>query len=105
MTIGFSITKPASIGTAINAADVNTPIAEIETLLEDIVNGVQQQEVIRFLEVAAPSAPSSGQYKMYWKSGASGQLYAVNSAGSEVLVFDFNAGAATLDILQIQIFG
>lgn len=104
MTIAFSITKPASIGTAINASDVNMPVSEIEQLAEDIVNGIQSFEVVRMLEISAPTAPSSGQYKLYWKSGASGQLYAVNSAGSEVLVFDFNAGAATLDILQIQIF-
>lgn len=104
MTIAFTITKPAAIGTAINASDVNTPVSELEAIIEDVVNGVQEFESLRFFEIAAPTNPSSGEYRLYFKSGTSGKLYARDNAGTEVLVFDFAAGGVALDVLQVQVF-
>lgn len=104
MTIALSVTTPASVATAINASDVNTPVGDLKTHIENWLNGVQKAEVMRLLEVAAPTNPASGEYKLYFKSGASGKMYARDSTGTEVLLFDFALGAAAVDILQIQVF-
>jgi len=83
MTITLTITTAASIGTAINAADVTTPDNELLTHLNNLINGSQDAEVIRWIEVTTPSTPASTKWKMYFTTTG---LKVLDSAGVETSI-------------------
>lgn len=84
MTITMTVSTLASIGTAINAADVTTPDNELLTHLNNIANGAQNVEQVRFAELgSAPTTPASGVWKLYFRSGG---LYILDDAGVETAI-------------------
>lgn len=83
MTITLTISTLAVDTTTIDAADVNTVDNEILTHLNNILNGAQDAEAVRFIEGSAPSTPASGKWKVYFKSAG---LYIIDDAGTETLV-------------------
>lgn len=99
MTIALTISTLASIGTAINAADVTTPDNELLAHINNILNGAQQFETIQMGEIATPSNPAATLHKLYFKSD--GSIYTLNSAGTEVNIF---SSTPAPDILQTQVF-
>lgn len=96
MTISLSVSNPAADGTAANAADVNTPVNELKVHLENVLNGAQNAEVHRFVEISAPSATAS-TWKVYattaglFVKDGSGNVYTV---GGKRTVETFTEGAA-----------
>ena len=97
MTITLTITTLASIGTAVNAADVTGPDNQLLTHINNIVNGVQEHDAIRMSEIATPSNPAATKHKLYFKSD--GFIYILDSAGTETNIF-----STGIDIVQYQCF-
>jgi hypothetical protein len=83
MTITLSVTHTASPTTAVIAANVTGPDTALLGHINSILNGLQNAEAFRFIEIATPAAPSasSGEWKLYFKAGG---LYHVDDAGNEV---------------------
>ncbi len=69
MTITRTISTLASINTFYNAIDVTTPDNELLTLINNMQNGIDSSEKLRFDQIASPSAPASGKNIIYFKSG------------------------------------
>lgn len=80
MTITLTISTLASIGTAVNAADVTTPDNELLAHVNNIVNAAQDAEAFRFIEITTPSTPASTKWKMYFTTTG---LKVLDSAGNE----------------------
>lgn len=97
MTITKTISTLASIGTAINAADVTTVDNELLTLYNNLVNGAVGGDVETFLfdEITTPSNPAATKRKVYMKSD--GFVYSLDSSGLEIAL-------TAIDILQYQCF-
>lgn len=74
-------TSGISDGQQIDAADVTTPIGDLKTAVENILNGAQGIEQELLVEISTPSNPASGKHKLYIKSD--GLLYTLTSGGSE----------------------
>lgn len=82
MTIDLTI-DTSNIGpdaTTIDMNDILDPLGDIETHLENILNGAQDAEAIRFAEGSAPATPGSGKWKVYFKSTG---LFVIDDAGTE----------------------
>lgn len=103
MAINLTITTSGlTPGSAINASDVSTPLAEIETILENMLNGLQSAEQIRFDQLAgAPSTPASSKYKIYFKSTG---MYYIDSTGTETQIGSSGGGGGISDPLGVQVF-
>ena len=95
MTITLTISSLASIGTAINAADVTTPDNELLAHINNMLNGAQEFEAIRLGEISTPSNPAATKHKMYFKSD--GYAYVLDSSGIEQII-------SQIDVLQYQVF-
>ena len=83
MTITNTISTLASIGTAVNAADVTTPDNELLALINNLVNGSGDTEQILWDQISTPATPASTKWKQYFKSGG---LYSLDSSGGESLI-------------------
>lgn len=85
MTITNTILTLASIGSAINAADVTTPDSELLALINALVNASSGGDVEQFLfdQISTPSTPASTKWKAYFKSGG---FYSLDSSGGESLI-------------------
>jgi hypothetical protein len=103
MTIALTLTLSAiAPGLAINASDVTTPLSEIEVILENLLNGTQSAEQIRFDQLAgAPSTPAASKYKVYFKSTG---MYYIDSTGTETQLGTSGTGSVISDPLGIQVF-
>lgn len=101
MTISITVTVSGlTPSTAINAADVSVPVADLKTALENWLNGLQSAEKTRFDELgAAPGAPASGKWLMYFKADG---LYMLEDTGTETRIKGSNE--TPLDVLQLQVF-
>jgi len=95
MTITLTISTLASIGTAINAADVTTPDNELLAHINNTLNGAQAFEAVRMAEIATPSAPAATYHKLYFKSD--GYAYVLDSSSVEQQI-------TGIDILQYSCF-
>lgn len=77
-----------------DASDVTTPFADIKGILEDVLNGAQSAESVRFDELAGePSTPATGKWKLYAKSTG---LYIIDD-GATVIGPLGTGGAGTSD--------
>jgi hypothetical protein len=82
MTQTISVDTSALVdGQGADAADVTTPLGDLETALENLLNGLQAAEQVLFLEISTPSNPAAGRQKLYISS-ADNKPYLLNSAGT-----------------------
>lgn len=95
MTITLTISSLASIGTAINAADVTTPDNELLGHINNMLNGAQEFDAIRMSEISTPTNPAATKHKMYFKDD--GFVYVLDSSGAEQVI-------SQIDVLQYQVF-
>lgn len=82
-----------------DAADALTPIGNLKTAIENMLNAIQAFDAQRLNEIATPSNPAAGQHKYYFKADGNG--YVLNSAGVESLAFSV---ATSIDIVQYRCF-
>jgi hypothetical protein len=79
--------------TTADRTDISVPIGDLITVDNNILNGEQDAEALRFAELgAAPSTPASGKWKAYFKSTG---LFVIDDAGVETLV----SGLASLGFI------
>lgn len=85
MTITMSITTSGILNGAVaNDASVTVPLNQLLTLLNNIANGAQNLEQMRFAELGAtPSTPGANLWKIYFRSGG---LYILDDAGVETAI-------------------
>lgn len=83
MTIAETISQPANNGDPYVASHVNTPTTALLSIHNDFANGLKSAEVLRLDEITSTSAPASGKWKLYCKSGG---LYLQDDAGLESLI-------------------
>jgi hypothetical protein len=72
-------------GQGIDAADVTTPIANLKTAIENVLNGAQGVEDLLLVEISTPANPAAGKQKLYVKS-TDNLLYLLDSSGTETQV-------------------
>jgi hypothetical protein len=85
--MAYSITVDQSAildGQNIDAADVNTPITNLKTAVQDLGNAVGGPEQFRLVQIATPANPAASSDKLYFKSDD--LLYRLTSAGVESAV-------------------
>lgn len=95
MTTSVTITILAVDTETADALDVNTPVNELLTHINNMLQGLQKFDTVRMTEIATPAAPAANEHKMYFK--ADGFIYVQDSAGIEQAV-------TTIDIVQYQCF-
>jgi len=67
--------------TTVDRNDIAIPMADVVEIINNVLNGAQSAESLRFDELgAAPSTPASGKWKAYFKSTG---LFVVDDAGVE----------------------
>ena len=74
-----------------DAADVSTPVGDLQDAIENVLNAIQEIDALLLHEIATPSNPAAGNQKLYVKS-ADNEPYLLDSAGVETPL-----GAAGLD--------
>lgn len=81
MTIDLTLTTTnIADGEIIYAANHTTPLGQIETYLENILNGAQSAEAVRFDELGSnPSTPATGKWKIFAKSTG---IYIIDDGGT-----------------------
>lgn len=85
MAYGITVDQSAILdGQQIDAADVNTPISNLKTAVQDLGNAVSGPEQLRLVQIATPAAPAALSDKLYFKSDDI--LYRQTSAGVETIV-------------------
>ena len=85
MTITMSITTSGILNGAVaNDSTVTVPLNQLLTLLNNIANGAQNLEQMRFAELGAtPSTPGANLWKIYFRSGG---LYILDDTGVETAI-------------------
>lgn len=85
MTITMSITTSGILNDAVaNDSTVTVPLNQLLTLLNNIANGAQNLEQMRFAELGStPSTPGANLWKIYFRSGG---LYILDDAGVETAI-------------------
>lgn len=83
MTLTRTISNLALAATPINGADVTIPDNELLQHINDLINGAASAEQYRFDAISTPGTPSSGKFKLYFKTAG---LHMLNSAGEESVI-------------------
>lgn len=81
MTITLTISTLATLGTLVNAADVTTPDNQLLAHMNNVLNGSQSAEQVRYDVISTPSTPASNKFKFYFKTAGP---YFLDSSGNEI---------------------
>lgn len=75
---------PIVLGSAANAATFNSPMSELDTAIDNIIDGAQAIDHLLLAEISTPSTPAAGNNALYTKSDAN--PYLLDDAGNEGLL-------------------